>query len=183
MDEEFGHFDDRIRARHHTRDLERLLAMTLSKIMQDEGKAFGYRSELVSEKEKPFDPNEQILKLSSEVQELRNQVNKYMKAEAREESIGHLRQLASGINEIRQIYAQHKADSIVFSVFYDQGDRLAILEKIVDIEIELDKVFKTINFDFHVLPYSEPSTKMLSSFDKIYDRKETKAVNAQLHLA
>jgi hypothetical protein len=155
----------------------------LSRIIQDERRAFGYGLEFVSEKEKPFDPNEQVLKLSSEVQELRNQVNKYMKIEAREESISQLRQLATEINEIRQIYAHHKADSVVFSVFYDQGDRLVILEKIVDIEIELEKVFKTLNFDFRILPYSEPSTKMLSSCDKIYDRKETKAVNAQLHLA
>ena len=182
MDEESSHFDELARNRPRVRDLERLLNLYLHRI-KNENSSFGYRLESVGEREKPFDPNEQVLKLSSEVQDLRNQVNKYMKIEAREESINQLRQLISGINEIKEVYVQHKVDSVVFLVFYDQGDRLVILEKIVEIEIELEKIFKTLNLDFRVLPYSEASTKMFSSTDMIYSRKETKATNAQLRLA
>lgn len=182
MDEEFVHIDERGHIRPRVRDFERLLNLYLNRI-QNENRSLDYRLEFVAEKEKPFDPNEQVLKLSSEVQELKNQVNKYMKIEAREESINQLRQLSSGISEIKEVYVRHKADSVVFSVFYDQGDRLVILEKIVEIEIELEKLFKTLNLDFQVLPYSEANTKMFSSADIIYSRKETKAANAQLRLA
>jgi len=182
VDEEFSYFDERARISPHVRDLERLLKLYLNRI-QSENRSLGYGFEFGGEREKPFDPNEQILKLSSEVQDLRNQVNKYMKIEAREESINQFRQLVSGISEVKEVYVQHKTDSVVFSVFYDQGDRLVILEKIVEIEIELEKIFKSLNLDFRVLPYSEANTKMFSSTDSIYNRKETKAVNAQLRLA
>jgi hypothetical protein len=105
-----------------------------------------------------------------------------MKIETREESINQLRQLVSRISEVKEVYAWHRANSVVFSVFYDQGDRLEILEKIVDVEIELVRIFKTLNLDFRVLPYSEAITKIFSPTDLVYNRKETKA-SAQLHLA
>ena len=181
-DDSFIHFYDHRRLRPHTReDFERLFNLYLSRLQNE--RHLGYIFFEPATEEKPFDPNEQILKLSSEVQELRNQVNKYMKIEEREESIGQLSQLASEVSEIKEIYVQHKADSVVFFVFYDQGDKLAILEKIVEIEIELEKIFKTLNLDFRVAPYSEAAAKMFSSTDMVYSRKETKGVNAQSRLA
>jgi hypothetical protein len=180
MDEEYIHFDERGNIRR-VREFEKLLNLYLSRILS-ENRSLGYRFELISEEEKPFDANEQILKLSSEVQELKNQFNKYMKIETREESVNQLRQLVSRISEVKEIYARHKADSVIFSVFYDQGDRLDILEKVVDVEIELERIFKTLNLDFRVLPYSEAIIKMFSPSELVYTRKETRT-SAQLPLA
>ena len=163
--------------RPRIRDLERLLNWYKNQI-ENENRRFGYRREFVAEEEKPFNPNQQVLKLSSEFQELKNQVNKYMKIEAREESIAQFRELVSEINEIKEVYVQHKADAIVFFVLYDRGDKLAVLERVVDIEVELENVFKTLNFDFRVLAYSEASTKMFCSSESIYNREENKTHHA-----
>ena len=71
MDEDFSQFDERRHARYRVKDLEKLLDMYLNRI-RNENRAFGYRLELVAEeKEKPFDSNEQVLKLSSEFKNLK----------------------------------------------------------------------------------------------------------------
>ena len=181
-EEETSHFDTHGYMRLRVRDLERLVNSYLYKL-QNENRSFGYRFEFVNEGEKVFDTNEQVLRLSSEFQDLKNQVNKYIKIEAREECINQFGQLVAEIDEIKEVYVQHKVDSVIFSVFYDRGDRLDVLEKIVDIEIQLEKIFRTLNLDFRVLPYSEATAKIFSLTDLIYERKEIKPLNAQLRLA
>ena len=120
--------------------------------------------------EKALNVNEQILRLDSEMQNIKNQINRYLKVEIREESVRHFVEAISKIDEVNEVYAYHESDGIVFWIFYDKGDRIDVLEKIVDIECDFEKVFRGLNFDYRILPYSNMNSRIASREELIYRR-------------
>jgi hypothetical protein len=133
------------------------------------------------EKEKVRESQEeQFLKVSSELQELRNQFNKYLKVDAREESVMYFKEHVSEIKEVKKVYAQHKIDKVIFWILYDDGDKMEILEKIVSLECKFERVFRTLNFDYHILLYSPEQTEIFANNELIFNRED---VNAKLPMA
>lgn len=157
--------EDRMRARlleeildklMRSRDLRRPIAL--------------FTPELPEKKEETFDLNEQVLRLSSELEDLRSQFNRYLKVEAREESGNQFRELISKIDEISELYVEHTTNGIVFWIFYDRGDRIAVLEKVVDAEFDLEEVFKSLDFDYRLLPRSSMNSRVTSKAELIFKR-------------
>jgi hypothetical protein len=127
-------------------------------------------SEVEQEPPKPKNHDE-IMRLGAEVQELKNQMNRFMRTESRDESINQFKQMISSIKEIKQVYVNHKIDKVNFLISYDSGFRTDITEKVVDIEIEIEKIFRDLKFDFHLFP-SDSCTQTFSSGELIYSRGE-----------
>jgi len=114
--------------------------------------------------------DDRILSLSSEVQQLKNQINKYLKVELREEAVDQFRELISKIDEISEVYAFHEANETLFWIFYDRGDRMNVLEKIVDVECNFERLFPNLRVDYRILPYSALNFRIASKGELIHKR-------------
>lgn len=132
---------------------------------------FTIRFEDVKEERGPS-LDEKILALSGELDQLKQQFNKYLNVESRDESIEQFKELISHVEEISKVYVQHKADKVVFWIFYDKGERIDILERVVDIECAFERVFRRLDFAYRVLPSSLLSSRIMSRADVIYSRQK-----------
>jgi len=113
---------------------------------------------------------EQFLSLSSEVQDLKNKLNKYFKLELREEATSQFAGLISTIKNIKEVYVNNEANQLTFWIFYDYGDRIELIEEIVDIECHFERLFPKLKFDYRILPYSSMNYHIASQTDLIYQR-------------
>jgi len=150
---------------------ERLLEYLANAFGGDKAIIFNIPEKSQEKEEKPSATNQQLIELSSEILTLKNQLNKYLKVEIREESVRVFSSLISQIEEINEVYAQHNINGIIFWIIYDRGDRLEILEKLVDIECEFEKLFNNFDFDYRLLPISSKSTRIQVMSEPIYLRK------------
>jgi len=158
--------EDRLRARL----LEELLDKLLRSRDIRKPRVFFVEGIPERKEERSFDVNEQVLRLSSELESLRSQFNRYMKIETREESASHFKQLVSKISEISEVYTQNTTDGIVFWIFYDKEDRIEVLEKIVDAECELERIFKGLNFEYRVLSQDSINPRIMSQVELLFKR-------------
>ncbi len=85
------------------------------------------------------------------------------------ETFNEFKQMIMPIKEIKDVYAEHRVDKIIFYISYDKGSRTDVIEKIVDIEIELRKIFN-LKFDFYFFPSKEMPS--LQSVEAIYSRRD-----------
>jgi len=147
---------------------------SIYKQFEDKEKPIVIRVEGPSErkKEEVIDTNKEILRLGSEVQHLRNQFNRFLKVDIREESVNHFVEAIRGIDEINEVYAYHESGGIVFWIFYDRGDRIDVLEKVVDVECDFERIFASLGFDYRILPYSDLNSRLASQGELIYRRRE-----------
>jgi len=114
---------------------------------------------------------QQLMELNTEVQTLKNQLNKYLKVDIREESARMFSSLISQIEEINEVYAQHNGNGIIFWIIYDKGDRLEILEKVVDIECSFERIFNNLDFDYRIISVSSKPPRIQATSELIYLRK------------
>jgi hypothetical protein len=121
--------------------------------------------------EKALTINQQMFELNSEVQTLKNQLNKYLKVEIREESIRTFTSLISKIKEIVEVYVQHMMNGILFWIFYGDGNRVEIIEKVVDVECSFENIFSNLNFDYRILPVTSKPSNITGIAELIYARK------------
>ncbi len=152
------------------REIERFLDVISRKEKAEQGFDYTWTNAIETESAES-DEKKEILRLGSEVQELRNQVNKYWKVEAREESINQFKQMISQVKEVKQVSVNHKIDEVNFLISYDNGNRTDIIEKIVEIQICLEDIFNNLKFDFHLFP-AKSSAQALSSGELIYSRRD-----------
>jgi hypothetical protein len=136
---------------------------------------------MIQEEKNPEPQNPQLLNISSDIQDLKNKFERYLKVETREESMMYFKENAVEIEEIKEVYAQHEIGRVIFWILHDAKDKIGLLEKVVVLECKLERMFKNLNFDYHILPYSKEQTTMFTANDMIYTRKEK--VNAELPMA
>jgi len=121
-------------------------------------------------KQNKFDINQQIVRMGTEVQDLRNLMNKYLKVDVRENALAYFKQIVSEIPEVKEVYVQQETQAVVFWIFYEKGERVKVLQKMVDAECHLENMFANLNFDFRVLSDSSAGNRLKSSADLLYHK-------------
>jgi len=112
-----------------------------------------------------------MLQTTSEVQDIRNLCNKYLKVETREEALRTFGQLIASVQGIREVYAVQKNLETIFWVFCDKRDRLDVLEDVVDIECKFERLYRGLDFMYRVLPYDQMDSRIASQGELVYKRE------------
>jgi hypothetical protein len=112
-----------------------------------------------------------MLQTTSEVQDIRNICNKYLKVERREEALRTFGQLIASVEGIREVYAVQKGLDTIFWIFHDNRNRLDVLEDVVDIECKFERLFMGLDFKYRVLPQHQMDPRIASQGDLVYRRQ------------
>jgi hypothetical protein len=109
-----------------------------------------------------------ILQTTSEVQDIRNLCNKYLKVETREEALRTFGELIASVHGVREVYAVQKNLETIFWVFCDKRDRLDVLEDVVDVECKFERLYRGLDFKYRVLPYAQMDSRLAAQGELVY---------------
>jgi hypothetical protein len=117
------------------------------------------------------DLENKMLQTTSEVQDIRNICNKYLKVERREEALRTFGELIASVEGIQEVYAVQKGLDTIFWIFHDKRNRLDVLEDVVDIECKFERLFMGLDFKYRVLPQDQMDPRMASQGVLVYRRQ------------
>jgi len=88
--------------------------------------------------------------------------------EDKETALFFFKEMMSKIPEVKEIYYKETEDGFIFWTIVDSKDRFETLKKIVQVQIELDKKYKNLFFDFYTNHIKDVDQRELENWKRLY---------------
>jgi hypothetical protein len=86
------------------------------------------------------------------------------------EALRQYREKIAGVPEVKKVYYKNSEDGIDFITLFVSSSRVKVLKKIIPINIELDRIYKDVYFDFQISHQTEIDASELDDWTLLYEK-------------
>jgi len=110
----------------------------------------------------------EVNKIVADVDEIKTQLR--MKTSLKEETLRQFKEMISEIPEVKEAYYLETTDGFDFWTLFESSNRIGTLQKIVQVQVELDRTYKDVYFDFLVNHISDVDRSEFGNWKLIYKK-------------
>jgi len=107
-----------------------------------------------------------VSRLEKDVKDIKEQVE--IRIGLKTEALGQFKDMISKIPEVREAYYRETEDGFDFWTLFESTDRIRALKNIVQVQVELDRTFKDVYFDFLIDHLTDVDRRELQNWNLIY---------------